>query len=88
MAYLAKSVTGSLMSRKHVHVIEKRSLYSQNVFCYLRILWCVPYRREFSVFSSVGRGSLENCSDPGATVTQSCAEKYEVFYALYRIKFD
>ena len=63
MAYLAKKLTESLvyMARKHVHVIEKRSLYSQNVFCYFfLLLWCVPYHGEFSVLYSIGRGNLEN----------------------------
>ena len=52
------------------------------------LLWCVPYRGEFSVFSSVGRGNLENCSEPRRNFTLSYAEKYEDFLALYRMKLD
>ena len=40
------------------------------------------------VHTSVARGYLENCSKPGETFTQSCAEKYEGVFALYSKKFD
>ena len=30
----------------------------------------------------------ETAANPGDTFTQSCAEKYECFFALYRMKFD
>ena len=29
------------------------------------------------VHTTVVRGNLENCSEPGETFTQSCAEEYE-----------
>ena len=89
MAYLAqiRLKVLSICKIKHVHVIEKRSLYSQNVFCsFFLLVWCVPYRGEVSVIL-VGRGNLESCSEPKKT-TQSCAGKYEGVFALYRMKFD
>ena len=70
------------MTRKRVNAIEKRSLYSQNVFCYFfLILWRVPYRGEFSVFP-VGRGNLKTAANPGETFTQSCAENYKFVCTL------
>ena len=38
--------------------------------------------------TSVGQSNLENCSEPRRNFTQFCAEKYEVFFTLYRMKFD
>ena len=49
---------------------------------YLKQLKCVPNRGEFSVFSSVVRGNLGNYSKTGEILTQSCAEKYELFLHL------
>ena len=53
------------MTRKHANVIEKRSLYLQNTFCYIFYDFGLPNRGEFSgFFSLVVRGDLENCSEP------------------------
>ena len=60
------------MATKHARDIEKRSLYSQNLFCnFFLLLWCVdlPNRGECSVFSSVVRGNLENYSEPRRNFT-------------------
>ena len=68
------------MARKHADVIEKRLLYSQNMFCYFLWHWCVLNHKEIVLFSSVVWGNLESCSEPRKNfLTQSNAEKYEVF---------
>ena len=56
-------------------------------FATFLLLWCVPYRGEFSVSSSVGRGDLENCSEPKGTFT-SLVQKNMSFFALYRMESD
>ena len=56
LAYPAKKMTESplltfvYMTRKHVHVIEKRSLYSQNVFCYFSITLVYHIAENFQFF--------------------------------------
>ena len=57
-------------SLKNVHCIHK------TCFATFLLLWCVPYRGEFSVFSSVGRVNLEDCSEPGETFMFCCTLLY------------
>ena len=65
------------MARKHVHVIEKRSLYSQNVFSYISITLVCTISRRFLFFLQLVEVIWETAANPGETLTQSCAEKYE-----------
>ena len=71
LVYIAKNMSRSLKN------VQK---YSQNVFCYFLLLWRVPNRGEFSVFSSVGRGNLENCSEPRRSFYTVLCRKYEGFF--------
>ena len=50
---------------------------------YIEQLKCEPNHGEFSVFSSVVRGNLENYSKPMRNF-----EKKRGFFALYHMKFD
>ena len=47
-----------------------------------------PIAENFSFFSSVVRGHLKTAANPGESLIQSCAEKFEGFFALYPMKFD
>ena len=42
----------------------------------------------FPVFLQLFKIIWETTANPGEILTQSCAVKYEGFFALYRIKFD
>ena len=42
----------------------------------------------YSFFPQLFEVILKTTANPGETLIQSCPEKYEVFFALYSMKFD
>ena len=49
---------------------------------------CTQSQRFFRFFLRLFEVIWETTANPGETLTQSCAEKYEGFFALYCMKFD
>ena len=81
MAYLASYLTESLvyMARKHVHVIAKRSLQSQNVFTTFYCFGVYHIAENFPFLLQLVEVIWTTAGSPGKTFTQYCAEKYEGF---------
>ena len=69
-------------SMKSVHCIHKACFATFYDFGVYQIT------ENFPVFLQLFEAIRKTASNPGETLTQLCAEKYEVFFALYRMKFD
>ena len=81
------------MTKKHVNIIEKRSLYSQNVQCYFYDFGVYPImeNREFLVCLQLFEAIWKTAANPGEIFISLVQKKYGGGGgggALYRMKFD
>ena len=75
------------MARKHVHVIEKTfTVFTKRVL--IPFYDEMPCPWNFTFFLQLVEVIWNTAANPGETFTPSCAEKYEGFFALYRMKLD
>ena len=72
-------------SKKNVHCIPKTRIAT-----FFLLLLCVGYHiaENFPFFLQLVELIWKTAANPGETLTQSCVEKYEGFFALYRMGFD
>ena len=76
------------MARQHADVIEKnvRAFIKRVLLLFMTNVYRIT--ENFLFFLHLFEAIWKTSANPGETFTQSCAEKYEVLFAPYRMTFD